>query len=126
MGEIKEPILTRIKSLPIPPSGPQFQGFQPPQQMNWVAPPLIYGAANGLDLATTEMALRNGAQEANPLMQGGLPERAAMKLGATAAMTAADYGLQKSGHPGWAKAMRVGVPLILGGIAASNYSNSRR
>jgi hypothetical protein len=77
----------------------------PPEGINYIAPPIAYGLANAGDLVSTELAL---------------------KLGTTAALTAADYGLQKAGHKNWAKAIRIGVPLILGGIAASNYANSRR
>jgi hypothetical protein len=99
----------------------------PPEGINYIAPPIAYGLANAGDLVSTELALRNPkVQEANPVMRGGLGERLALKLGTTAALTAADYGLQKAGHKNWAKAIRIGVPLILGGIAASNYANSRR
>lgn len=45
-------------------------------------PAAIYGAGAAADLMSTERALAGGAAEANPAMQGGSGERAAIKAAA--------------------------------------------
>lgn len=59
-----------------------------------LTPAAVYGLGNAADLATTEIALSNGAREQNPWGQDN-HGRVGLKLGATFALTGADLVLQK-------------------------------
>jgi hypothetical protein len=87
-----------------------------------VAVPLVlYSGAAALDLATTELALaRPGTREANPLGQT-TSQRIALKAGLAVALpTLVDLQLQRSGHRGWARALRAFALVGQGAIAVHN------
>ena len=121
-------ILQRIKTLPEPPVSPKLTGFVEKPKVDYITPAVLYGLANGADLASTEYALSKNPRvvEANPLMQGGTAQRALIKAGTTAALTAADTELQRSGHKDWAKGLRLLASGLLGGLSMYNLSNANK
>ena len=87
----------------------------------------LFGAGAVADLASTEYALRSNpnAREGNPLMQGGLVARSAIKVGATLALAMATYQASKT-NPNLAKAMKIGVTALNAGLVANNIRVAKR
>lgn len=85
-------------------------------------PLAIYGAGAAADLATTEQALARGAAEANPAMQGGAGQRAAIKAAQVAAVTAVDQvGCERLARPGRCRwLLRCSWLVVHGWVAAHN------
>lgn len=90
-------------------------------------PLAIYGAGAAADLATTEQALDLGAAEANPVMQGGAGQRAAIKAAQVAAVTAVDQaGCERLARPGRCRwLLRCSWLVVHGWVAAHNARVSR-
>ena len=77
------------------------------------------------DLGTTEWALgRPGLREANPLLQGP-PERALAKAAGTILIVGAGRVLERHGHRGWSRAIRIAAVMVWGGCAANNAARAR-
>jgi len=85
------------------------------------APLVVYSGAAALDLASTEWALAHpGNREANPLGQTA-SQRIALKAALGVALpTLVDLQLQRSGHRGWARALRVLAFVGQGAVAVHN------
>ncbi len=85
-------------------------------------PLVIYGAGAAADLVTTEQALARGAAEANPTMQGGAGQRAAVKAAQVAAVTAVDQvGCERLARPGRCRwLLRCSWLVVHGWVAAHN------
>jgi hypothetical protein len=94
-------------------------------ELSVVRPLAIYGSAAGADYLSTRYALAAGAREANPLMQtpGSL---AGWKAAQVAALVGIDLALQKGGHKGKAKALRIAAAVVGGGLALHNLNVARR
>jgi hypothetical protein len=88
--------------------------------------PALYAtsaALQGYDAFSTLNALKNGAQEANPLMKGVVQNPAAfvaMKAGVTTASIMAAEQLWKSNHRMGAIGMMVASNVMMGMVAAHN------
>jgi len=87
---------------------------------NLVKPLAIYGAEAGADYFSTRYAMEHGAWEANAATRGRL---ATVKLAEVAGLTVVDYALQKGGHRGAARWMRIGAAVVSGGVAVWNLRN---
>lgn len=85
-----------------------------------VKPLVVYTMSVGADWASTKYALDRGAHEANPLFRGSSGKRALLMGVQAAVLTATDVQLQRTGHPRWAKAMRIGVPVLRGLVVVHN------
>jgi hypothetical protein len=85
-------------------------------------PLAIYSAGAAADLVSTERALAGGAAEANPAMQGGTGQRAAIKAAQVAVVTAVDQvGCDRLAHPGRCRwLLRCSWLALHGWIAARN------
>lgn len=89
-----------------------------------LTPLSIYGAGRGADYASTRYGLARGAREGHPITRALGPAPALLL--ATAGLTGLDIALQKKGHRGWAKALRIGATAISLGVAARNIAVARR
>lgn len=77
------------------------------------------------DLATTEWALAMpGTRESNPMMQER-PARFALKAVGTALVLGGSRHLERRGHRGWSKGLRIAVIALWGGAAVSNAIRAR-
>lgn len=89
-------------------------------------PLAIYGLGAAADLAITEYAISRGAVEANPnpamQSQSG---RVAMNVAFVAGVTAIDVKLQRDGHNGWARALRIASVLARGYAVYHNVKVAR-
>lgn len=86
-----------------------------------VAKPLaIYGAAAGADYVSTRYAVAAGARESNPLMQtpGSLAGWKAAQVGL---LLGADVALQRGGHHGKARALRITASVVGASLVAWNW-----
>ena len=84
-----------------------------------------YGALQGLDMYSTDLARRNGAYEANPLMNAGSTRATAMKA-ATSALT---YFTVRSIAKKNKKAAVVTMAIlngVTGAVVVNNLRNARR
>lgn len=91
-----------------------------------ISTPLIYSAAAGADLWTTEKVLAlPGGVEHNPLGQK-LSYRIGLKVAMVVGASIADTSLRKQGHPKAANIMRVAIVLAHIGVAAHNFRESQR
>lgn len=86
-------------------------------------PAALYLGLGAADYASTQYALQHGAVEGNPLM---VQHMALKHLGLAAATTYADVQLQRRGHRGWAKGLRVGVFVLRVVSVGINVRNARR
>lgn len=88
-------------------------------------PIAIYTPAVAADYLSTRHALSAGARESNPLMQsqGTLAGWKAAQLGA---LVGVDYLLQKGGHKGKARLLRVLVVVGYAGLTVHNVEVARR
>ncbi len=80
---------------------------------NITTPLAIYSMSFAADFGTTAWAESKGAVEANPLLQNK-GQRYVIGAAAVAGLTLADVELQKRGHKGWARALRVVTVLTRG------------
>jgi hypothetical protein len=87
-----------------------------------VKPAAIYLSLSAADLGTTEWAIRNGASEGNPWMK---EHRIAKQAAMAGAFTLADYHLQKRGHRGKARALRVVYAVGRLAVIAINVRNAQ-
>ena len=86
---------------------------------------IAVGLAAGADLASTEYALRTGQfRELNPFLQDQ-GARIGVKLAAATVVIWTSKKLEKDGHKGWSKGLRIGVVMIWGGVAAWNLHRLR-
>ena len=77
------------------------------------------------DLATTEWALRQpGLREGNPFMREPAIRYAGKALGTTAVLGGSRY-LERHGHRGWSRAIRIGAAVLWGGLAVHNAVQAR-
>lgn len=88
-------------------------------------PAAIYGLGAAADLASTELALARGARELNPLSQQR-GSRIAVKLAGAAGLTVADIYLQRTGHRGWVRGLRIGMTVLAVGITVHNSRQGHR
>jgi hypothetical protein len=76
--------------------------------------------SSAADLATTEWALsRPGVREANPVMSEPAV-RMAVKAVGTLGVLAGSRQLERHGHRGWSKALRITVIVVWSGAAINN------
>lgn len=87
------------------------------QPVDVARPALVYGGAALADYASTRHALSVGARESNPLVRSHL---AGWKAAQVAALVGVDVLLQKKGHRGKAKALRIGAAVVGAGLALHN------
>jgi hypothetical protein len=93
------------------------------EPVNVVKPAAIYLSLSAADLGSTEWAIRNGAYEGNSFMSSHRTEK---QLAVSAAFIAADVMLQKRGHKGKARALRVVYAVGRLAAVAVNVSNAQR
>ena len=78
------------------------------------------------DLGTTEWALRQpGLREGNPLMSEPAIRYAGKAVGTAAVLGGSRY-LERHGHRGWSRAVRIGAVVVWGGLAVHNAMQTRR
>jgi hypothetical protein len=93
------------------------------EPVNVVKPSALYLSLSAADLGSTEWAIRNGASEGNGFMASHRTEK---QLAVSAAFIAADVMLQKRGHKGKARALRVVYAVGRLAAVAVNVSNAQR
>lgn len=86
-----------------------------------VTPALIYGAASFADLASSHYAFSKGAREA--WLPGDIHPWKALQL---AVLVAADVELQRRGHKGKARLLRVVAVSVAVGLTVHNVNVARR
>ena len=92
-----------------------------------VKPALVYGLAGVADVLSTQYVLSRGGVERNPLWRNSsMGQLTAYKLGMVAAQTAAVVYLQKKGHKGWARGMRIGSAVLFGAVTVHNIRQGRK
>ena len=82
--------------------------------MDWVNAGLV-----GADIATTEVILSRGGRELNPFMQNR-GTRSAWAAARIVVAVQVPRELEKSGHKGWARGLRVAYLVIGGAIVTHN------
>jgi hypothetical protein len=80
----------------------------------------VAGAA--ADVVTTETALRRGFVEQNIGNRGA---RVGANIALTGACLLAAHEVQRQGHRGWAKALKLTPAVLFGGMAIKNLSTMR-
>jgi hypothetical protein len=77
------------------------------------------------DLGTTEWALsRPGLVEGNPFLQQPAVRVGAKTLG-TVAFLAASHHLERKGHRGWSRGLRIALVVVWSGAAVNNAIRAR-
>jgi hypothetical protein len=81
-------------------------------EVDLVRPTIVYGLGRGGDYLTTRLGQARGFREGHPVVDfvGPAP---ALAL-STAALVGIDAKLQKDGHRGWAKALRITATVASG------------
>lgn len=93
-------------------------------EVDVVLPLAVYGTAAGADYLSTRYALAAGAREANPLMRtpGSLAGWKAAQVGL---LLGVDVALQRGGHRGKAKALRIGAAVVGASLVAWNWRTAQ-
>jgi hypothetical protein len=93
------------------------------EPVNVVKPAALYLSLSAADLGSTEWAIRNGASERNSFIAS---HRIAKQAAMAGAFTLADIELQRRGHKGKARALRVVYAVGRLAAVAVNVSNAQR
>jgi len=90
-------------------------------EVDLVRPSIVYGLGRGGDYFTTKIGQHRGLREGHPVTAfvGPAP---ALAL-STAALVGIDAKLQKDGHRGWAKGLRI-VATVASGVGV--FNNTRK
>jgi hypothetical protein len=100
------------------------QHQQPPSSAAVKALYASYGALQTLDMTSTIAARNRGAREANPMMNGGYGQAAAMKIALSAVTIAAVKQIEKKNRKA-AMVTMVAINAATAAVVVNNYKNAR-